>query len=333
MTPRLTLTLLRTLFVIFTSYIGFAVSDFVFPAKWMGALAGAVFGLAVVLADQLLHGISLRVFSAATFGLLMGTIFARLLLASNLLRTATEEVQWVASLVVYSTCAYFGMMLAIRSNREEFSLVIPYVRFRQAAVQEQPLIIDSNIIIDGRIGEICATGFLSTSLIVPRFILHELQRLADSSDPLKRERGRRAFEKLQQMQRDPQLSIAIHEGDPDPNLPTDTKLVQVAKLLSARLLTNDSNLCALARLQGVPALNLNELSRALRPGLAAGDELELTLVKEGREAHQAVGYLPDGTMIVVNHARAQLGRSARVTISSVLQTSAGRLFFAELRQG
>jgi uncharacterized protein YacL len=330
MIPRYTINLLRALFIMFTVYIGWTVSPAFNCSFWLGGCAGFSFGFAIVLADSLLKGITLRVFSSATFGLLMGTIFAKLLLASNVLRESSETIQWVMSLLAYASSAYFGMMLAMRSNRDEFSLIIPYVRFRQATVQDAPLLIDSNIVIDGRISEICKTGFLSSSLVVPRFILHELQRLADSSDSLKRERGRRALDRLQKMQADPELAMAIHESDPEGPDPTDAKLIQLAKLLSARLLTNDSNLCALARLQGAMALNLNELAHALRPSLAIGDKLELTLVKEGKDSHQAVGYLPDGTMIVVNHARAQIGKTVEVGISTALQTSAGRLYFAEL---
>lgn len=292
---------------------------------------GAIFGMAVVLFDRLLRGISLRIFSSATFGLLMGTVFARLLIGSNVLENVPQTTQWLISLLVYSTAAYFGMMLAIRSNRDEFSLIIPYVRFRQATVQDAPLLIDSNIIIDGRINDICQTGFLSTALVVPRFVLHEVQKLADSSDPIRRERGRRALDRLQQMQKNPLLQLTIHEGDLEGETSTDAKLVQLSKLISARLLTNDANLCSLARLQGATALNLNELAHALRPALATGDDVELTLVKEGRDAHQAVGYLPDGTMIVVNHSRHLLSKTVPVTISSALQTTAGRLFFAELK--
>ena len=222
-------------------------------------------------------------------------------------------------------------MLAIRSNRDEFALVIPYIRFRQATVQDAPLLVDSNIIIDGRLPELCATGFLSSSIVVPRFILDELQRLADSGDPLKRERGRGALERLQQMQRNPALNVTIHESETDAETPVDTRLVQLAKLLDARVLTNDGNLCSIARLQGVNVLNLNDLGRALRPALAPGQQLEIALVKEGREPHQAIGYLPDGTMIVVNHGRKLLGKTVPVSIASALQTSAGRLFFAELK--
>jgi uncharacterized protein YacL len=224
-------------------------------------------------------------------------------------------------------------MLAMRSNRDEFSLIIPYVRFARETMQHEPLVLDTNVIIDGRIGDLCATGFLSRSLIVPRFVLGELQTLADSRDPLKRERGRRGLDILNELQQSPEIDLTIHESVEDAEQPVDARLVRTARILQARLLTNDNALCQVARLQQVPALNLSDLSRALRPAAVTGDEIELHLVKEGREQHQAVGYLPDGTMIVVNHARAHIGKTAKIAVSSVLQTAGGRLIFAELREG
>ena len=331
MTPLMTINLLRTLFVTFTACVGLMIGGEMLGSNIAGLAAGLVLGLSVVLADRLLHGISLRVFSSATLGLLVGFLFSKLLLSSKILAVAEPQTQWVAGLVVYATFSYLGMMLAIRSNRDEFSLIIPYVRFRRATVEDAPLLIDSNVIIDGRLPELCNTGFLSTSLVVPRFILDELQRLADSADSQKRERGRLALQRLQQMQLDPNLSVTIHESEDDPLTPVDTKLAQIAKLLDARLLTNDSSLCAIARLQNVSVLNLNDLTRALKPQLSAGDEIDLSLVKEGRDPHQAVGYLPDGTMIVVNHARSHIGKTMPIVVASALQTSAGRLFFADLR--
>ncbi len=330
MTPELTINLLRALFVTLTGCVGLMIGDDMLGSTLAGVAAGTVFGLIIVLGDKMVKGISLRIFSSATFGLLVGFIFARLLLSSKILAVASPQTQWVVGLIIYATFSYLGMMLAIRSNRDEFALIIPYVRFRQATVQDAPLLIDSNIIIDGRIAGICATGFLSGALVVPRFVLDELQRLADSGDMLKRERGRAALDRLSQMQRDPALTVTIHESENDERIPVDTKLVQLAQLLDARLLTNDSNLCAIARLQNVAVLNLHDLSRALRPTLAAGEQLELALVKEGRDAHQAVGYLPDGTMVVVNHARSHIGKTVPIVVASTLQTTAGRLFFAEL---
>jgi uncharacterized protein YacL len=240
----------------------------------------------------------------------------------------------MACLIVYSGIGYLGMMLAMRSNRDEFSLIIPYVRFARENTQHEPLVIDTNIIIDGRIAEIVATGFVSRSLVVPRFVLGELQTLADSRDPIKRERGKRGLEILNQLQRGKDIDLTIHESIADGgDAAVDSRLVRTAKLLQARLLTNDQALCQIARLQQVPALNLNDLAHALRPVVVVGDELDLHLAKEGREQHQAVGYLGDGTMIVVNHARPYLGKTKSIVVSSALQTSGGRLIFAELKNG
>ena len=332
MTPLFTVNLLRALFVTFCGAIGSLISGELQGRTMPGLLVGLLAGLVIVLIDRLLKGISLRAFSSATFGLLLGLIFAHLLAASEVLRFQPETTQWTVRLIVYSTFAYLGMMLAMRSNRDEFSLIIPYVRFTRETMEHEPLVLDSSVIIDGRIAELCATGFLSRSLIVPRFVLSELQALADSREPLKRERGRRGLGVLNELQSSREIELTIHESEAGEGA-VDERLVRTAKLLQARLLTNDNALSQVARLQQVPALNLNDLTRALRPTVAAGDELELQLVKEGRDAHQAVGYLPDGTMIVVNHARAQLGNIAKIIVSSALQTAGGRLIFAELKAG
>ena len=331
MTPLVTVNLLRVLFVTFCAAIGGIVGAEVQGNPVPGVIIGIVFGLCVVLVDRLLKGFSLRAFSSATLGLLLGLLFANLLMASEVLRFQSDFVQWAARLVVYCTFGYLGMMLAMRSNRDEFSLIIPYVRFARETTQHEPLVVDTNVIIDGRIADLCATGFLSRSLIVPRFVLGELQTLADSRDSIKRERGRRGLDILNQLQRAREVELTIHETSDDNDLDTDARLVRIAKVLQARLLTNDGALGQVARLQSVPVLNLGDLSRALRPLVVAGDELELPLVKEGRDAHQAVGYLPDGTMIVVNHARPHLGSTRTVVVSSALQTAAGRLIFAELK--
>ena len=326
-----TITLLRVLFIVFTGFLGSEIGHSIWEAPKVGTCAGIAFGLSVVLADRLLKGFSLRMFSSATFGLFLGLLASKLLLASGLLYRTPLDVQWLISLTTYATFGYVGMMLAMRSNRDEFALIIPYIRFRDQSPHDMPILVDSNIIIDGRLSELVATGFLSRTLIIPRFILEELQTLADSSDPARREKGRLALARLEELQRDPSLNVTIHEVPvDDPFAAVDSKLIQLAKMLSARLLTNDGNLCSIARLQGITALNLNDLNKALRPSVHAGDEITLTLTKEGREPHQAVGYLPDGTMIVVNNSRSQVGKSVRISISSVRQTSAGRLFFAEL---
>jgi uncharacterized protein YacL len=330
MTPARTVNLLRVLFVTFCAAIG-GTAGAELGNAWIGVAAGTITGLLIVLADRLLKGFSLRAFSSATFGLFLGLVFANLLTGSDILRFQPETTQWIVRLIVYSTFAYLGMMLAMRSNRDEFSLIIPYVRFARHTTQHEPVVLDTSVIIDGRIADLCATGFLSDVLIVPRFVLGELQTLADSRDPQKRERGRRGLDILNQLQSSKEIELTIHDTAAQAERDVDVRLVRTAKVLQARLLTNDNALAQIARLQQVPVLNLHDLALALRPVVAAGDEIELNLVREGREPHQAVGYLPDGTMIVVNHARQQIGSVAKVIISSALQTAAGRLIFAELK--
>ncbi|SRR5579862_459029 len=329
MTPVLTINLLRVLFLVASMFMGLTIGSG-YAQSSLGASAGLAFGLVVVLFDRLLKGFSLRLFSAATFGLLLGFVLAHLLLASNVLRFLTEDMRWIISLIVYATFGYIGTMLAIRSNRDEFALVVPFVRFQQSIAGGAPLVVDTSIVIDGRIGEICAAGFLSASLVIPHFVLDELQRLADSAEPAKRERGRRGLDRLHELQKMARLNVTIHEGADEENIPVDTRLVRLAQLLRAQLITNDTGLCKIARLQGVSVLNLNDLAKAMKSSLKTGDEVDLALVKEGRDSHQAVGYLSDGTMIVVNHARGYLGKTVQVTIAGTLQTSAGQLFFAEL---
>lgn len=331
MTQNRTINLLRVLFVSFAFFVGMDVGEVLVESQRQGGLWGLAIGLAIVLADRLLLGFSLRLFSAATCGLLVGLVASRFLLASGVLIYATKQTAWVVSLCTYSFFGYIGMMLAIRSTRDEFALIIPYVRFRETAIHDPAVIVDTSVLIDGRITEICQTGFVSTSLVAPRFVLEELQRLGDSSDPLKRNRGRRGLDLLQEMQRNPSMAVTVHESALDPNVPVDSRLIQVAQLLNARLLTTDSNLARLARLQGISVLNINELSRATAPVVAAGEELELTLSKPGRDAHQAVGFLADGSMIVVNHARPRIGETVAVIVGGALQTTSGRMYFAELK--
>lgn len=330
MTPITTINLLRALFVTVAFFIGATVGDSAYGSGAVGAAFGMVFGLVMVLVDRLLKGFTLRTFSAATFGLLLGFLFSRLLLASDVLKYQNEEMRWLMSLATYGASGYIGMMLAMRSNRDEFSVIIPFVRFQGGSTDEGPLVVDTSVIIDGRMPQICAAGFLGGSVVIARFVLDELQQLADSADPIKRERGRRGFEGLAELRANPRIIITVHEAESDPVTPVDTKLVALAKALHARLLTNDSSLGRIAQLQNVPVMKLTALERAMRPLITTGDRLELTLVKEGRDPRQALGYLPDGTMIVVNNGRPHLGKTVSVTVAGAIQTSAGRMFFAEL---
>jgi len=331
MTPSRTINLLRLLFLAFATAIGYLCLEYPSGQEWKGASIGATLGLLTILVDRLINGVHLRAFSSATFGLLLGIIFAHLLKASHVLQYVPERTAWLISLTGYCFFGYLGMMLSMRSNRDEFSLIIPYVRFRQQSVQEQPVLVDTNIIIDGRIMELCSAGFLRGPLIVPRFVLSELQRLADSGDAAKRSRGRRGLGKLQEMQLSEIVGVTIHETETNGIVDVDSELIRLAQLLGARIVSNDSGLCQVARLQKVTVINLNEIARALQVKDQPGDEIELFLVKEGRDHHQAVGFKEDGTMIVVNQARHLIGETVEVIIGNFVQTNAGRLTFAELK--
>ena len=307
------------------------------PLWWGGVIGAAVAGLLVAL-DALLTRFSLRDFSYGTFGLLTGLFCAWLVTRIGFLQlpwfqsSEGEALRNVVELTLYVSLAFFGVTFALRSDRDQFAFLISYVRFRRDASEGEPILADTNVIIDGRIPRVVATGFLSGTLVVPRFVLDELQRLADSREPLKAERGKRGLAVVQQMRERRDLDVTIHEDLAPSDAPVDTRLVNLARELNARLLTNDENLAKVARVRGVAVLSFNELAVALHPVVAPGDELELSLVRQGKDKHQAVGYLPDGSMIVVNHAAERIGQTVHVVISSALPTSAGRLVFAELKQ-
>lgn len=335
--------LLRLVFVIITTAIGVAVAVDLSLSKWSGALVGSAFGAAVILTEIGLRQLSFRQFSNATVGLLVGLFCGMLInfvlkelygLIGELFtvagRTELAPVSTILPMAIHLALGYWGMSLAIRAHRQEFSFLIPYVRFRQESAQDSPLLVDSNVIIDGRVARICETCFLSGALVVPHFVLDELHLLADSGDAMKRKRGKRGLEYLREMQNHPGLEVTIQEDYYQNDEPTDAKLVQLARRLGARLLTNDRNLGRVAQLQGVTVLDLNELTQAMKPSLLPGEPMALKLLKEGKDEHQAVGYLDDGTMVVVNHGIKHLGETVDVVIGSPLQTSAGRLIFAEL---
>ena len=190
---------------------------------------------------------------------------------------------------------------------------------------------DTSVIIDGRIVEICETGFVDGTLVVPRFVLQELQHIADASDPLRRARGKRGFEVLERLRRTSKVKVDVTERDFAQVREVDGKLMELARALSAKILTNDSNLSRVAQLRGIEVLNINELVSALRPIALPGEPMRVLVVREGKEAGQGVGYLDDGTMVVVDGGRRHLGQTVDVIVTSVLQTTAGRMIFTRPR--
>jgi len=299
---------------------------------FIAVILGLMGGGAVVGIDVLLKGFSLRGLSAATFGLFVGFLVSFFLDKSGIFGTFDPEGLLIARIVMYIVFAYLATVIALR-GKDEFNLVIPYVKFRRQDVPERLILLDTNVIIDGRILEVAATGFLSAIFIIPRFVLRELQYIADAGDDVKRTRGRHGMDVLKSLQKNTSVEVKIHENDVPEIKEVDGKLVQLARMLNAEILTNDYNLNRIAELQHVKVLNLNELAKALRPVVLPGEKLTVQLVREGRGAEQALAYLDDGTMIVVHRARQLMGRSTEVVISSVLQTAAGRMAFAELAGG
>lgn len=340
MKPAWSISLVRAIFFALFVFTGITISlGFLQPA-WMGAVAGTAFMGLLLALDIIFARFTLREFSHATIGLAIGLFCAWLVTRIGIFQLAyfqnlpeSEAMRNVVEMVVYASLAFFGITFALRSDRDQFAFLIPYVRFRRDGSESEPLLLDTNIIIDGRIPKVFNTGFLGGALVVPRFVLDELQRLADSADPQKAIRGKRGLDAMEQMRHVEGIQLSIHEDTPaNAETPVDVRLVTLARDLNARLLTNDENLAKVARLRGIVVLNFNEVALALQPELNPGDQLSLALTKPGKDKHQAVGYLADGTMIVVNHASQHVGQTVDVTISGALPTSAGRLIFAELNK-
>jgi uncharacterized protein YacL len=193
------------------------------------------------------------------------------------------------------------------------------------------LLLDTSVIIDGRIADLIETGFLEGLIVVPRFVLKEIQQIADSSDPIKRARGRRGLEMLNRLQRNAHTEVRIHDGDFPEEPEVDTKLIHLAHNLNARLYTNDYNLARIAELQKISYVNLHEVAKCLKVILLPGETLQLKIVREGKDKGQGIGYLPDGTMVVVNNGQSHIGQQVEVQVQTLLQTGAGVIVFAEIK--
>jgi uncharacterized protein YacL len=309
---------------------GYAVSqvrpDFVSNGT-LGAIIGFGFGGILIGIDEMLKGFSLRAFSATTFGLFVGSLSALLIDHSGLFEHAADDTRWLIRLGLFLGFGYIGMVLAMRSNKEDFSLIIPYVRFSPQNKPDNLLLLDTSVIIDGRIADIAETGFIDGAIVIPQFVLRELQLVADSSDSMKRNRGRRGLDVLQRIQKMAQLNVQILEDD-FPNVrEVDMKLIELAKVYDCKIVTNDFNLNKVAQLHGVEVLNINELANALKPVVLPGEIIRVFILKEGKEYNQGVAYLDDGTMVVVDNARKMISKTVDVSVTSVLQTTAGKMIF------
>jgi uncharacterized protein YacL len=288
---------------------------------------GLCIGLLVVLVDIMLKGFSLRGLTALTFGIAVGTVIAYMVGSSPLLEEGDPSRIYLVRLALFLICPYLATVIALR-GKDEFNLIIPYVRFVPHEVDVPLVVVDTSVLIDGRIARVCESGFLSAALVIPRFVLNELRAVADSSDAHKQARGRRGLEVLNELRKIKNLDIRITESEVTKREDVDAKLVFLAQAMRAKLLTTDYNLAKMAEFHGVPWLNLNSLAKSLRPELMIGERLDVDLVKPGKEDGQAIGYIEDGSMVVVNNGRPHVGRRVQAEIISVLPTAGGKLIFA-----
>lgn len=332
----MTLIFIRAFFIILSTLVGYQIGLMLvaFGSYWpvVASAIGFLSAFIVIFAEFSMRKISLSGLTAGVFGLVFGLLMAKLITDSFILKSISawnETIAMIMQVILTLIFCYLGMTLAIR-GKDEFSLIIPYVKFTRQDRRDDITILDTSVIIDGRIADLCNTKFIGGRFIVPRFVLRELQQVADSSDSLKRNRGRRGLDILNKVQKNPNIDVKIHEEDFPELIETDTKLVKLAKLLNGRVFTNDYNLNKIAELQGVVVLNINELANALKPVMLPGEEIELKIIKEGKESNQGIGYLDDGTMIVVEGGRHLIGQTKRVLVTSILQTAAGRMIFARL---
>lgn len=300
--------------------------EIVIPRKSIQVLAGVFFGLVVGWVISLGLGLVLDLFVSAYASKLVNEPSA-----SAWLVDMVDKMKILLGIVSCYYCVSF-----ILQTKDDIRFVIPYVEFTKQRKGERSIILDTSVIIDGRIAEICDTGIIDQPLIIPRFVLQELQAVADSGDRLKRVRGRRGLDILNGLQAKERVEVRILDealSRDDSAEPVDSKLITLAQKINGRVATNDYNLNKLGKVRGVDIININDLANALKPVALPGESLTVKLIKPGEEPTQAVGYLDDGTMVVVDQGRDHIGKTMAIAVTSMLQTSAGRMIFGRIDDG
>ena len=320
--------IIRVIVFLFFSLSGYTIG-FKYNYEIYGVLTGAVLGLFAIAAEMQLKKIELGTIIGGLLGISCGLLFAYLLMLP--LKLFLGEDVDVISFGLMAVFGYGGLLLGL-SRGKAISVAAIFRLFRGQGMEENLKILDTSVIIDGRIADVCETGFLEGVFILPQFILQELQHIADASDTMKRARGRRGLDILHKIQKMSRITVRIVDEDFPKIREVDAKLVALAKLLNAKVITNDFNLNKVAELQGVSVLNINELANSLKPVVLPGEAMRVFVLKEGKEYNQGVAYLDDGTMVVVENARKLIGKNSDVTVTSVLQTTAGRMIFSKLKE-
>jgi uncharacterized protein YacL len=305
------------------------------PYPWVG-LWGVIGGFLLAGLTLLMEGgikkIPFKNLLGSFIGLILGLMVANLL-SNVFLSNPLNDQQTVLPLYggLYGICGYIGLRIGFKKG-EEIHLSGWKLFSKNLPRSGNTKILDTSVIIDGRIADITETGFVEGTLLIPQFVLGELQHIADSSDSIKRTRGKRGLEILHRIQQQVSVSVTIVDTDYPMIKEVDTKLIELAKEVNGKIVTNDSNLNKVASLQGIEVLNINELANSLRPVVLPGEEINVKILKEGKEMGQGVAYLDDGTMIVVDNGKRQIGKTLDVVVTSVLQTPAGRMIFARLKE-
>ena len=299
---------------------------------FIGIMLAAV---AVVIADLLTPRKRIQLISAIFLGLVVGILLSNLLtnaLQPTMQQTLHPRVHQTVEMIL-STFICYVCISTLLQTKDDFRFIIPYVEFSKEVKGARPLVLDTSVVIDGRIADVAETRVIDQPMIIPRFVLQELQSIADSSDKLRRNRGRRGLDILNRLQKSPGIEVRIHDAE-IPELAgireVDQRLVVLAKHLGGKVVTNDYNLNKIARLQGVEVINLNDLANAMKPIVLPGEALTVKLLKRGEEQGQGIGYLDDGTMVVAEQGAYHLGETLRLSVTSVLQTSAGRMIFGRI---
>src|SRR6185295_11310408 len=318
--------------LLFTGVLAFA-AYFLHPFNLQGpvaALVGAASGIAVVVFEIRIKQISMRRLIGAAFGSVLGILGAYLisLVLEKAMPDSDNTVPFLKVLIL-ALMTYCGLVVGAAKGEMLNLGALGGLFGGEKATKTSFKILDTSVIIDGRIADIAETGFIDGALVIPQFVLRELQRVADSSDSMKRNRGRRGLDVLQRIQKMPQLNIQILEDDFPQVREVDMKLIELAKLYSCKIVTNDFNLNKVAQLHGVEVLNINDLANALKPVVLPGETMRVFILKEGKEYNQGVAYLDDGTMVVVDNARKMISKTIDVSVTSVLQTTAGKMIFGK----
>jgi uncharacterized protein YacL len=330
-------TILRLLLIVICSVSGYLVATQL-PVldtlgawvKWVGAFTGFIFALFALSIEKIIKRLPLKVIFGSSFGLVFGLIIAQLLgYAFSALQNSSIRIS--ISVILSCIFGYIGLVLGGKKV-EEFRWPGWPILSKGTGRRGSEKILDTSAIIDGRIADICETGFLEGPLLVPQFVLQELQHIADSGDNLKRARGRRGLDILNRMRKDGRVEIKVVDQDFPRVHDVDSKLIALARELHGKIVTNDFNLNKVAQLQGVSVLNMNQLANALKPMVLPGEVLHLHITREGKEQGQGVAYLDDGTMVVVENASRYLGRDVEAAVTSILQTTAGRMIFTTLKE-